>query len=85
MVAAPWRRLTQAARWKPLAPQSTTGVARPRLSHCQPLNCSGGTIASRITGTERTALTISFSRRAAVGSFAGSVSASGAVEGTEAW
>ena len=51
MVVAPWRRLVQAARWKGQAPQTTTGVARTSETHCQPVNCSAGTIASSTTGT----------------------------------
>ena len=46
IVAAPWRRLVQAARWNGQAPHTTTGAARVSDSHCQLSNCSGGTIAS---------------------------------------
>ena len=35
MVAAPCRRLAQAARWNGQAPQTTTGAARVSDSHCQ--------------------------------------------------
>ena len=35
MVAAPWRRLSQVARGNGAAPQTTTGAANVRLSHCQ--------------------------------------------------
>ncbi len=35
IVAAPCRRLVQAARWKGSAPQTTTGAARVREAHCQ--------------------------------------------------
>ena len=35
MVAAPWRRLAQAARWNGHAPHTTTGAARVSDSHCQ--------------------------------------------------
>ena len=35
MVAAPWRRLTAAARWKGQPPQTTTGAASVNDSHCQ--------------------------------------------------
>ncbi|MGX1300948.1 hypothetical protein RKD35_002436 [Streptomyces albogriseolus] len=66
MVAAPCRRLVQAARWKGAAPHTTTGAARVRESHCQWSNCSGGTIASRTTGRASSTETISRVRRAAV-------------------
>ncbi len=64
MVAAPCRRLVQAARWKGSAPQTTTGAARVSESHCQWSNCRGGTIASSTTGRASTAETVSRSRRA---------------------
>ena len=35
IVAAPWRRLIQAARWNGQAAQTTTGAARASESHCQ--------------------------------------------------
>ena len=35
MVAAPWRRLAQAARWNGHAPHTTTGAASVSDSHCQ--------------------------------------------------
>ena len=35
MVAAPWRRLVQAARWNGHAPQVTTGAASVSEIHCQ--------------------------------------------------
>ena len=50
IVAAPWRRLAQAARWNGQAPQTTTGAARVSDSHCQFVNCSAGTIAMSTTG-----------------------------------
>src|SRR5699024_3029695 len=56
MVAAPWRRLIQAARWNGQAPHTTTGAARVRESHCQYVNCRGGIMASRITGMDSAAL-----------------------------
>ena len=62
MVTAPWRRFTAAARWNGQAPQSTTGAASASETHCHCGNCSAGTIASAITGTARTALTMSRSR-----------------------
>src|SRR5699024_7174214 len=56
MVAAPWRRFVQVARWNGQAPQTTTGAARVRESHCQQVNCSGGIMASRIAGMDSAAL-----------------------------
>ena len=35
MVAAPCRRLTQAARWNGQPPQTTTGAASVSDAHCQ--------------------------------------------------
>ncbi len=35
MVAAPWRRLAQAARWNGQAPQTSTGAASVSEIHCQ--------------------------------------------------
>ncbi len=52
MVAAPWRRLAQAARWNGQAPHSTTGVASIRASHCQLSNCSAGIIDISRTGSD---------------------------------
>ena len=66
MVAAPCRRLVQAARWNGSAPQTTTGAARVSDSHCQASNCSGGTIAIAMTGTVSTRQTSSRSRSARV-------------------
>ena len=51
MVRPPWRRLTAAAPWNGQPPQSTTGVASTRETHCQAGNCSAGTMASTTTGT----------------------------------
>ena len=53
MVAAPWRRLAHAARWKGSAPQTTTGEASVRDTHCQSSNCSAGTMDTRSTGSVR--------------------------------
>ncbi len=50
IVAVACLRLTQAARWNGQAPQSTTGAAQVRLSHCQLSNCSGGIMARTSTG-----------------------------------
>jgi hypothetical protein len=36
MLALPWRRLAQAARWNGQPPHHTTGVASCSDSHCQP-------------------------------------------------
>ncbi|CAM5270879.1 hypothetical protein SALBM135S_06589 [Streptomyces alboniger] len=57
MVAAPCRRLVNAARWKGRPPQTTTGAARVSESHCQESNCRAGTIASSTTGRESSAET----------------------------
>ena len=64
IVAAPCLRLSQAARWNGQPPQTTTGEASARDSHCQLSNCSGGTIASRSTGSESAALITSRRRNA---------------------
>jgi hypothetical protein len=63
IVAAPWRRLVQAALWNGHAPHTTTGAARVSDSHCQKVNCSAGIIAIAMTGTVKTAETISRCRR----------------------
>lgn len=57
IVAAPCRRFVQAARWKGSPPQTTTGAARVRESHCQLSNWRAGTMAIRTTGTASTAET----------------------------
>ena len=54
IVAAPWRRLIQAARWNGQAPHTTTGAASASEAHCQYVNCRAGIIARRITGTDST-------------------------------
>ena len=59
IVAAPCRRLVQAARWNGPPPQTTTGAARASDSHCQYANCSAGTIAIATTGTVSAAETSS--------------------------
>ena len=76
IVAAPWRRFAQAARWNGHAPQRTTGVASWRASHCQLLNCSGGTIETSRTGRESSADTTSRRRRVAAGPAAAASAAS---------
>ncbi len=58
MVAAPCRALVNAARWKGSPPQTTTGAASVRHSHCQLSNCSAGTMERRITGTASRAETV---------------------------
>src|SRR6478736_7453973 len=54
MVAAPWRRLVQAALWNGNAAHSTTGAASVRDAHCQLSNCSVGAIAIAMIGPART-------------------------------
>ena len=66
IVAAPWRRLVQAARWNGSAPHTTTGEASVNASHCQLSNCSGGIIDRRRTGSVSTAETINRCRSAVV-------------------
>ena len=68
IVAAPWRRLSQAARWNGQPPHSTTGVASSRASHCQWSNWSAGIIDTSSTGSDRAADTTRRRRSAAVGS-----------------
>ena len=51
MVAVPWPSPCQAARWNGQAPQTATGPASSRLTHCQPGNCAAGTMAMTITAT----------------------------------
>lgn len=50
MVAAPCRRLVQAALCSGPPPQTTTGAASVSESHCQLSNWNEGTIASSTTG-----------------------------------
>src|SRR3954451_21413914 len=66
MVAAPWRRLVQAAVWNGQAPHTATGAASASEIHCQYVNWKAGTIASAMTGTVSSALTINRSRSARV-------------------
>ncbi|CAB4908947.1 unannotated protein [freshwater metagenome] len=63
IVLAPCRAFTAAARWKGQAPQTATGLARVRASHCQLSNCSAGTIDSTSTGRASAAETSSRCRR----------------------
>ena len=81
MVAAPWRRFCQAARWNGQPAQNTTGVASWSASHCQLSNCSAGIIAIASTGSVRTVAAISRLRSARVGS---SRTSSGAAAGAPA-
>ena len=78
IVEVPCLRLTQAARWNGQAPQTTTGAARVRESHCQYVNCRAGTIARAMTGTVRTAEMTNRRRSDRVGSSAASSPLSGA-------
>jgi hypothetical protein len=77
IVEVPCLRLTQADRWNGQAPQTTTGAARVRESHCQLVNCQAGTIARATTGTVRTAETSNRWRSDRVGSSAPSSPVSG--------
>ena len=63
MVAAPWRRFTQAARWNGQAAHTITGAASTSDSHCQYGNCRAGIIAIRMTGTDSTTEPASRCRR----------------------
>ncbi len=78
IVAAPCRRLVQAARWNGSAPHTTTGAASVSESHCQASNCSAGTIAIATTGTVSTRQTSSRSRSARVASGCSTSPSSGA-------
>ena len=64
IVAAPWRRFIQAARWNGQPAHRTTGPARARVSHCQLVNCSVLIIDSSSTGTPSTVAPMSRLRRA---------------------
>src|ERR1700742_246727 len=68
IVAAPCRRLVQAARWNGHAPHTTTGAANVSDNHCQLVNCSTGAIAIAITGTVNASEISNRCRSAAVGS-----------------
>lgn len=53
-------RSARAARWwKGQAPQTTTGVASTKHSHCQLRNCQAGTIDRTSTGTASRTVTLS--------------------------
>ena len=73
MVAAPCRRLVQAARWNGQPAQPTTGVASASDTHCQPSNCSAGTMASATTGTASSTATTSRAPSRSRGSCASAV------------
>ena len=49
IVAAPWPSPYHAARCSGHAPHTATGAASSRLTHCQPVNCAAGTMASTMT------------------------------------
>ena len=70
IVAAPWRRFVQAARWNGAAAHTTTGPDSASAIHCQYVNCHAGTIDSATTGTVSAIEVISRSR-------SGSASAAG--------
>ena len=76
IVAVPWRRFCQAARWNGHPPQTTTGAASVSDSHCQLSNCSGGIIAISRTGSVSSADSTS---RVVSGSASGSGAAWGSV------
>ena len=78
IVAAPWRRLTAAARWNGHAPHTATGAARVSASHCQYSNCSAGIIDISATGSDSAALISRRLRSGFVSSSASVVSGSGA-------
>ena len=48
-MAAPWPSPYHAARCSGQAPHTATGAASSRLTHCQPVNCAAGTMASTMT------------------------------------
>ena len=83
IVAAPWRRFAQAARWNGHAPHTTTGAASVSDSHCQLSNCSGGIIAIASTGSISASETSRRCRSGAVSSI--SSAAAGSAEGSTAW
>ena len=83
MVAAPWPRPYQAARYSGQAPQVATGAASSRLTHCQPGNCAAGTIDSTMTATASGAQTASRRASARVcGSVPGAPSGDGGAGGS---
>ena len=84
MVAVPWRRFAQAARWNGHAPHRITGVASWRQSHCQLSNWSGRIIAISSTGSDSAAEMIRRRRSGASSSVSGSA-ASGSSDGRTAW
>ena len=57
IVDAPCRAARNAAAWNGHAAHVTTGSESAATTHCQPVNCSAGTIDSATTGTVSTAAT----------------------------
>ena len=78
MVAAPWRRFFQAARWNGYAAHRTTGEARVNMSHCQFVNWNVLIIEISSTGMPRVAATMSRLRSASSSGSAASSSSSAA-------
>jgi len=76
MVAAPCRRLVKAARWNGRAAHATTGVVRASATHCQPANCSDGTMARAATGSDSATAAASRARSGRSGSVAEAAPAS---------
>src|SRR6218665_510775 len=52
IVAVPCLRLVHAALWTGQAAHTITGAASASEAHCQYVNCSAGTIAIAMTGTD---------------------------------
>ena len=78
MVVTPCRRPATAARCNGHPPQAATGSVSSRLTHCHPLNCSDGAIASTMTASAAGAQTTTRSaspRAAAADSASGSPAA----------
>ena len=71
IVAAAWRRFSQAARWNGQAPHVATGAASVSASHCQLSNCSEGIIESSTTGSDNADAAIKRSRSGRVSSGSG--------------
>ena len=80
IVVAPWRRFTRVARWNGHADQRMIGVESAKATHCQPANCSAGTIEIASTGTPSTTATTRRGVRSRSSSASGS---SGSTSGTE--
>jgi hypothetical protein len=84
IVAAPCRRLIQAARWNGQAPQVATGAASVRAALCQLSNCNAGIIETSSTGSVRTAASTSRCRSAEAASGSAAASAAGPSAGPAA-